>query len=477
MEKDKKVLVKIGSSQSEFFVKELEQLSYFKAKLSDRWKSANKISEHQDVIEIFDQATTTETPFTTNDLTLLLKCCQEQCIPNNLELDSEKLEGLIQCSDYFSSMNDQYRITKDSLIAYFKNCTPGIDAQQRTNILQTTNNELIKTAMVEYCDILNEKYELLRQSLVSNYSKFQDKLSIIGFDSLTARQLFCQIFVLNISNINTDDKLQTKVKIPNFQDRETYLNLWKRRIYDDKLSIISMLVPLINKLLSIAESQKMRKSDNWHNKVLMNWDEYWVVDTMLLDICNDLLTNRLKPDLIKKNNLNNCFNLCKLCRARIIFLHEIGGNWNGIDTSFCKFIVTVPVNEVDLFIQLVFDNYSWYDQYYKCPDVENIEKRQQVTNSWHELIKFCLLRCSIDTVLKNIEIWFPSFYDHDVNSKKWILDQLVSKMGGEARFDVAIYLSNYIVFQWDKEKPFPEEYLNLLQKEFGMEWTIDSVKS
>ena len=45
-------------------------------------------------------------------------------------------------------------------------------------------------------------------------------------------------------------------------------------------------------------------------------------------------------------------------------------------------------------------------------------------------------------------------------------------MGSKQRFDVAMYLSNYIVFKWDSKKKFPKEYLDLLKRELGIEWNL-----
>ena len=72
----KTVAIRIGEDVSDFFVRDLQQLTYFKAKFSDRWKSSSQSSnknEKSDAIVIFESQKDAIVPFTTDQLALLLQ--------------------------------------------------------------------------------------------------------------------------------------------------------------------------------------------------------------------------------------------------------------------------------------------------------------------------------------------------------------------------------------------------------------------
>lgn len=45
-------------------------------------------------------------------------------------------------------------------------------------------------------------------------------------------------------------------------------------------------------------------------------------------------------------------------------------------------------------------------------------------------------------------------------------------MGSQEKFHVGLYLTDYIMYQWDDAKQFPQEYLNFLKQELGIEWKL-----
>ena len=152
----------IRSSQQTFSIKALSQLSYFEARLSDRWlKSLSGTSNEIVIFGTNDKNDSTfnynqiQFQFDCNDLKLLLKCFETSNIPGNLYLKLNELESLLYCHDYFnpqSNKSKSFVIDETVLFNYFRHRVPSLDKAERDEFLSNCTNTTLHNALIKLSD-------------------------------------------------------------------------------------------------------------------------------------------------------------------------------------------------------------------------------------------------------------------------------------------------------------------------------------
>ena len=54
----------------------------------------------------------------------------------------------------------------------------------------------------------------------------------------------------------------------------------------------------------------------------------------------------------------------------------------------------------------------------------------------------------------------------------WIINNILFKLGCQQSFNFGMYLTQYIAYQLDCDRPFPKQFTNFLKARCGIRWKI-----
>ena len=187
------IIVEIHSVSQSFTIKELSQLSYFKARFSSRWLKNIGSFDNQTKIQLFPSNNNTNNNtfscfnqtqfnFTCRDLRLLLKCISISKIPESLCLELNELESLLYCNDYLNPQPPQsqsFVINQEILVNYFRNRVPSLHKDKRDEFLSNCTHPTLRNALLqlsnEYKTFMDQSKNKLFSGIIS-FGNLEDKI-------------------------------------------------------------------------------------------------------------------------------------------------------------------------------------------------------------------------------------------------------------------------------------------------------------
>ena len=212
-------IVGIGKNTKAYKMSSLKQLPYFDALLSERWKE-----QHGNIIQIFDEYQ----GIGMDDLTLLLKCIELNHIPKDISLDLKQLESLVNCCDYFCAANNNESNMNNVSVINKRKFNPPITLPQRKQWLIDCENRLIRAALVQYDELLQNRLATVHGRSMVDETKLA-KVSVdsnIEYDSNTAAALFKKNFDISVDFKNGAGGTDVVIEINNFE-KELWTHLKK----------------------------------------------------------------------------------------------------------------------------------------------------------------------------------------------------------------------------------------------------------
>ena len=270
-----KVIIQIGNDKKTFVVGELQQLSYFVARFSGRWRlSAQKHDDDNDGVQIpkiqlfppnekgkgkgkETKAKNVALPFTVEHLDLLLKCFKIKHIPYDTKCDCETIESLIRCYDYFSCNNKNkniFTIDKECLVDYFRNCVPLVDIKIQNQLLTNSNHTILTQAINIFENERLDQLENMQWLLIHSKKKLPFKSIKFNNDLLSGIFItHCKITCECEKWKSNKNMSQVKISV----NSSTYkskdlLEIWKQRIYDSQFNkILTILSDIVGKMMTV----------------------------------------------------------------------------------------------------------------------------------------------------------------------------------------------------------------------------------
>ena len=475
---DTMVKVKLGDQIKSLPIGKLQLLSYFKALLSDRWISNRNL--RTTTIDIFGDGSNNVNISHNNNrgnnsedngdqvnqsnmnvngqinfvhLQLLIKCAEKGKMIPNIRATGEILDGLANCNDFLMNKEDSV-ITVENLVSYFKNynCKPKLNARQREIILQHTNNNTLKEAMRQYINELENKMGKIRLHIVNNSSRIRS-MSNIKFDGETAFLLLKQRLTFQIKPNTNRNRIS--IKIINFTNTQEYTRL----IYDcrEKSRHLSLNCDLI-----IALITQLDEPPNRELKIRISHEQYDVVDdileSVLLPQSLHYANNEMEEGLFQSR-------LMAAARLRWRLCSDLECNWNATHKTFGPCVRYMNRDMVAKLADMFITTHSKHNQLYK----------RGARVRYYLLLRMCLLKCKENWLLKNADKWFPIAHENVANSVGWIM-QIVNKMSTDIAFEFGMYLTKYIAYKRNPNKQFPQQYLDFLQDNLGIDWKLTDVQ-
>ena len=461
------VTLEIGNQTQRFNVNSLKRLSFFNAMFSKRWINDNTNKEK--CIKIFgtnnnntnsNDNSNDNFAFGLKDLNLLLKCQENAQIPFNLKPDCNILEGLIKCNDYLSSNI----INEESLIEYFKKLKPRMNFKQRNELINNTNNNLLKNALNKLNNAINDKMDATRNEFALNHSKLVS-LENITFDNKTANKLFIEKYKIKCEYLN-NNYTKLKISISNFTSLDEYDKLWEQCDWDENLSVITQLPDLVNKVIKWENENNETSECSIESKYQLS-----AILTLLEATIEASVSNSIDLSIL------DC-NILSLIKTYFILVHQ--NNGCSIDLKdIIRLALRMPLNNIVLFMNFIFEKMEkYFKNYNHILDhwSQNFQNRKtKARSNFLQAIKESLILLSKydeELLVNKSQIWFPIFHENDENSTNWIMDDLVSNMNAQNASDFGIYLTKYIAYEMKEPQKFPQIYLVFLQQELGITWEI-----
>ena len=482
------ITVKIGNEEKEFSVVELEQLPYFEAILSSRWKKL----EGRNKINIFgdenNEIESGNNPFNCEHLQLLLHIGKSNHIPFNLSNYMKQMDGLLYCSDFFAIDNkNKFFIGKDKIMDFLRNQRPCITYNQRKEWMFECKHSRLKEALFEYNEYLKDEATRVHCDTMKN--KINSSYDLNGGDNI---------------NINSDLNAAAKIL-----DNKSLMTMFRRQF---KLLIIRN-IDMSNKK-SIRWKLQGLKADcgNTFRAKLrtFNCQEFWGCCTNLLNeiiVASSEITIydsvsiekheyqaiRCLLDVAIKNHSNELamaigitrfelikaeYKLTHACHQgffyrKIYQRYYIEYQMEKLTPKEKEKMLLMHVCVKDIYLVLS-DNGS--------PNIENEKKGAE---GWAMLFITILPMCCTQFLVNNANLWFPIIHQDIVHNKETVVNQLIknefewisinilNKLSSKQSFDMAMYLVDYSVYQKQKDMALlSSQLIKFIQHHTGISWDI-----
>ena len=96
---------------------------------------------------------------------------------------------------------------------------------------------------------------------------------------------------------------------------------------------------------------------------------------------------------------------------------------------------------------------------------------------WMKLVEYCVKKIiisgNVKFVVNTAEMWFPILHEIRWIDSKSIVNLLLPKLGSQLTFEFALYLSKYAVIERKDNIGFPAQYVRLIKKYVGIDWSPD----
>lgn len=452
--KVKTVKIKIGETTQIFAIKRLKLLSYFQAMFSDRWlnhRKNNNMNNNSDENDEIIDVCGNDCGFECKHVRQLLRCVKAGQLRLDVQAKSEILDPLIACHDFFMNKEDAI-ITVESLINYFKSIKP-LTVIERRNLLNTAKNDTLKKALSLAIGELNNAMEKVKQGMINNISDIKS-LGVIKFDEKTAIMLLNEKLKFRSVVLSYDVPDLCILFKNNFTKSNDYISLWNQCNWKSGLIDIKSIGELIN-TVEDAECKSMDISISPYFER--------VVEHILRGIANNGSSDACNMD-------NDTFEseILRINKVRWIISHQSGGivlhtRWcfNSVFTKFSE-------KKIEEFLTFVLEKHDDYIVNYVGNEGKNAVKY------YYKLIQDCVLKCSKKWLGENAHLWFPIVHKADANSVVWIMKDIVGNMNAQDAFTFGIYLTQYIVYQWESKKEFPDQYMVFLRDHLGITWELNA---
>ena len=443
-EHGKMIKLKIKNKTALFSIEQLRVLSYFNVMFCDRWMKNRNLEKT--IIDIFGENNDNSSninnihSFDFIHLKWLLKCGKVSKIRDDLPRDCELIEGLINCNDFLMNKQDSI-INVETLVDYFKTSKPRMSPSDTRKLKQEATNTVLLQALNCYIQELDDKLQEMRRDLANNHSTIES-LSRIRFDNTTALLLLKEKLQFEIEK-NVQEKT-TSIMIKNFTNKDDYVSLINSV---NKKYLLTQMEPLIKIIDEIndpeIESYKICISNDIHATI---------------QGCLSKGIHNIDPEDVnfQARLLGACMAKWKLCfrsgRAMIRPCAVFGNRLLQLNTHGIEQFTTMVFGTNDLLVK---------------------ESIREITRKNHcQLRKMCLLNCSHEWIVNNMELWFPTIHKNDKQSVEWIMNDIVNSMNSDRAWNFGIYLTKYIAYKWNSKDKFPQQYLDFLKNDLEIDWDL-----
>ena len=468
------VCIGMGNDTRVFVINTLKQLPYFAAFFSGRWlKDRNDRSCKK--ISLFDNANGVN--FKLDDLVLLLKCIEMNCIPSNVVLNLQQLESLVNCADFFcSSQNDRQHsvINQGEVVRYLQCRVPAITAAQRKEWVVECENKMVRKALHHYNEILEKQFCMARRNTLLNTSKNKDEsktnddlknLTSITFDSDTAATLFKEKFKIIYEENDATKQLNIKIRDYNKQLWHHLCGLFSITDYwhyfgKDIATLVDKLCGLPNRTLCLTCEEEEGKS----------------LHCILHDVLRFLLLEKSTKN--KNPNISSEVTFYSLLVAQFKMVHARGQYYCAINQTVGFFIMFLTEKQCEQFISMFISTKKVYVQ-----GCDSDESKNKACQSWFILFQKLLRHCGANFLASNAELWFPIGhqgvikYEKYITKDSWnntIFNDIIPKFNTQLSFNFGLYLADFMVY-CDKQqgKPnFDDRYSQFLKNSVGITWNL-----
>ena len=506
------VTLEIEQDTKVFSLKTLNKLPYFEAMFSERWFS-NRSRLNNATIKIFDD---NNVMFRLNDLELFLKCVELKHIPNDTMLNLQEMESLVNCSDFLCGGDAKIdaKIDENKLIQYFQARIPPITSLQRKQWLIESNNVLIRKALMEYDQLLQQQISVVRSKALLNNSESEKQiLTSIEYDSDTAADLFRRKFSFQVTF--DKDNNQIGIKINGF-DEDLWHHLYNAFDINNYWHYFGKQIEyLVKELLQWNE----RKRDNPNLKIVCDRDEKEAIVLLLETIVDKFIeekdgeTMNAKPHF-ENPNIPPTVSVCSLLIAHINLVH--GGKigcFRIISRGFGPYLPYLNESECNKLVLVILQSYPHYLTAGKNVRGRSIPSISASIASWFEFFEQLLKRCDAAFLVSNASIWFPIGHDisefkaasiarHAKNDRqtknsdskydpnwikkhgaKWdnfIFNEIIPKFGTQNAFNFGLYFIDYVMFRSSTgsidSSDFDQRYFDFLKENVGITWNLLQTK-
>ena len=407
---------------------------------SDRWMKNRNLEKT--TIDIFGENNDNDSNSNNNNnihtfnfihLKWLLKCAKVSKIGVDLPRDCELIEGLINCNDFLRNKQDSI-INVETLVNYFKTSKPRRSPSDTRKLKQQATNTVLIQPLNTYIQELHDKLQKfeMRRDLANNHSTIES-LSRIRFDNTTAMLLLKEKLQFEIEK-NAQEKT-ISIKIKNFTNRNDYVSLINRV---NKKYLLTQMEPLVKIIDEINDAQ---------------------IESYKICIANDIhatIQGCLSQGIhnIDPADVNFQTKLLGACMAKWKLCFRSGRAMIRPCAVFGNRLTQLSTDGIEQFTTMVFGT----------NDLLVKESIRDITRKNHcQLRKMCLLRCSHEWIVNNMELWFPTMHKNDKQSVEWIINDIVNSMNSDAAWNVGIYLTKYTAYKWKSKDKFPQQYLDFLK--------------
>ena len=488
-----RIKIKINNKIKWCGIKSLRKLSYFDAMFSDRWMKNRDLKTA--AIDLFGENNSNSNDNSNNNdnnnfdfihLEWLLKCVKVSKIRDDLPRDCELIEGLINCNDFLMNKQDSI-INVESLVKYFKKSKPRMTPDERRLLRRDAKHPVLKQALKNYKQEFVDKIQEMRTDLANNHSTIQS-LSKIQFDNKTAIMLLKEKLKFTIKKI--ENRKILSISIENFTNTQDYINLLQLIKKDSDKYSLSQIDSLMNVIDEInkPEHHLYTLKVPLVRKVLVS-----CVQNLIDGYSGKIQRARREQSVNVNYNMDDHrLRLLSLFTARwkLVFFcrHSFAFflNAEAIFESLLQNLVAGDrdsdsdakgVEFVEKFATFVFEINDAIMKRYSPNDSTNLSDESKLEletglKNVYKMWKMCLLNCSDEWIVNNMELWFPIVHENDKHSVEWIMKDLVNDMDSATAWNFGIYLTKYIAYKWDSKDKFPQKYLDFLKNDLEINWNL-----
>ena len=513
-----KIIIVIGKFQQQYYLSDLQLLSYFEALFSSRWNNNNDNNNddnnNNNKIVIGDNKSL---QFSIEELSTIIHIKKYNRIP--ITYHYKKLQILFIATDFFS----EDILNEELLIIYFKKCKPSLSFKIIKNELSKSKNKLISQSAIKYLKNINENINTMKEKWLSLYKILP--ISHVSYDNEMIGQMFVRSFLIQWVQMKNDTKRKWMIQCGNLK---SFFNIWniikKRELYkydyhifeciekmcnDIDISVpihhnVDQTVLIILKKIFIETAQIVVGFNN-EKKKKSSPSFSSPTFSSLSNIFNDEKNNTDNDEKYEQqgsnNNNNNehCeyfdyhkFNLKELIRTHFEFvivnrkqyfcieelkkLLSIAHYMNNIQKySFLKIILSFHKDLIENITNNLLKNKKKYKQEY-----------DEYILCWKNLIKY-LICSEIDYSINLVQSWLYIFI---IDDSKFILNQVANSLNTDGSHKLGFAIANYLTNPKNLEnddddndddndnnnnqKVIDPQYMTYLYNSLGLLWKLNN---